>query len=80
MLALIPKRGYSTHMEKLQGAEKLYKGLTAEDLSDLSGIDAEVIAFKMAHPRDFTLREVVDIAPHLGLTADMMVARVLDWA
>ena len=67
-------------METQTGTETLYRGLTAEDLSDLSGIDADVIRFKMSHPRDFTLREVSDIAPHLHLTPSTMVARILDWA
>ena len=64
-------------MEKLTGAEKSYNGLTAEDLSDLSGIDADAIVFLLDNPRRLTLAEVEALAPHLGVTAEAFVHGVL---
>ena len=67
-------------METLKATETLYRGFTAGELSDLSDIDVETLRVKMSNPRTFTITEVSNLAPHLGLTADTMVARILDWA
>lgn len=77
MLALFPVRGYITHMGKLTGTETLGNGLSVEDLSDLTGIDAPVLAAKWDSPREFTLAEVAALAPRLGLTVHEFVGEVL---
>ena len=58
-------------------AESRWNGLSAEDLSDLSGVDSSVIADRMNHPRDFTLAEVAALAPHLGTTTHAFIGSVL---
>lgn len=64
-------------MGKLTGAETGFNGLSVEDLSDLTGIDAPTIATKWDTPREFTLAEVAVLAPRLGLTVHEFIGQVL---
>lgn len=64
-------------METLRTAEDRYNGHSIEDLSDLSGIDSDILTAKFATPREFTLDEVDALAPHLGVPSDVFVAEVL---
>lgn len=77
MVALIPEWGYSLYMGNLTRTEKSYNGHSVEDLSDLSCINADVLAVKLENPRLFTLSEVSELAPHLGYTPEAYVAEVL---
>ena len=64
-------------MGKLTGTETLVNRLSVEDLSDLSGIDARVIAAKWGTPTEFTLAEVAVLAPHLGQTVHEFISDVI---
>jgi len=64
-------------METMRTTEGRLNGLSIEDLSDLSGIDSDILAAKLAAPREFTLDEVAELAPHLGLTVYAFVGSVL---
>jgi len=64
-------------MENQTATETLRNGHTLEDLSDLSGIAADVLEIRFATPREFTLGEVAELAPHLGMTAGQFVGSVL---
>ena len=61
----------------ITGTERTYNGLTVSYLSDLSGIDEANLAVKLLNPRAFTLGEVAELAPHLGVTVDAYIAAVL---
>ena len=59
------------------GVEPTYNGHTADELSDLTGLDSALLAAKLENPRTFTLAEVVEVAPRLGYTPTEYVTVVL---
>ena len=59
------------------GVEPSYNGHTADELSDLTGLDIDLLEAKLADPRLFTLAEVVEVAPRLGFTPAEYVSVVL---
>lgn len=55
----------------------LWNGHSVEDLSDLSGIDEDVLAWKLLDPAQFTIGEAAELAPHLGVDVHAYVTAVL---
>lgn len=64
-------------MQPLKTTEGRWNGLSIEDLSDLTGINSRTLAEKLPSPEGFTLAEVAELAPHLGMTVVEYVAAVL---
>lgn len=57
--------------------ESRWNGHTVSDLADLTGINEDVLAHKMWNPRTFTLGEIAELAPHLGMTPAQYAFEVL---
>lgn len=68
---------YLLCMEINSGVSPTYNGHTADELSDLTGFDPELLAVKLENPRLFTIAETAELAPHLGTTAARYVEAVL---
>lgn len=55
----------------------IFNGLSADVLSDLTDVDILTLEECMPRPQNFTIAEVADLAPHVGMTVEEFVRRAL---